>query len=69
MKNVAEYTDKDAQGNPIKRETKGEGFLSTTGNIIKSNIPGARQTLPVKYSGITKTSSSSRIKSKLKSKK
>ena len=69
MKNVAEYTDKDAQGNPIKRETKGEGFLSTTGNIIKSKIPGARQTLPVKYSGITKSASSSRIKSKLKSKK
>ena len=43
MKNVAEFTDKDAQGNPIKRKTK------TIGEMIKANYPVLRQTLPRKY--------------------
>ena len=43
MKNVAEFTDKDAQGNPIKRKAK------TIGEMIKANYPVLRQTLPRKY--------------------
>lgn len=45
MKNVAEYLDKDDNGEPIKRDVKGDGFWQTTGNIIISNTP-VRKTLP-----------------------
>jgi len=39
---VARYTDKDAQGEPIKREA------TTTVEHIKEAVPGLRETLPVK---------------------
>lgn len=38
----AEYFDKDANGNPIKRDPK------TIGQHIESGIPGLRETVPVK---------------------
>ena len=50
MKNVAEYYDKDNEGNTIKRKVDSGSFFGTVWNIIKSNSPGLRESLPVKSS-------------------
>jgi len=48
-KNLAEFLDTE-NGEVVKRDVKGEDFLSTIKNIVKSNIPGSnyRESLPVK---------------------
>jgi hypothetical protein len=48
FKTTAEYFDKNEQGDTRKVNVKGDGFWETTGNIIKSNLPGFRNTLPTK---------------------
>ena len=45
MKNVAEYFDKNKEGETRPVEVKGTGFFNTTGNIIKSKIPFVRNTM------------------------
>ena len=45
MKNVAEYFDKDKEGETRQVEVKGTGFFNTTGNIIKSKIPFVRNSM------------------------
>ena len=48
MRNVAQITDKDSEGNPVKRDTDAETFFGRVGNIWKSNMPILNKTLPEK---------------------
>ncbi len=49
-KNVAEFFDKDKEGNVIDRKIheKDDGFWGTTWNMAKKNLPFLRNTLPEK---------------------
>ena len=48
LHNVAKWTDEDANGERVKRDTNADTFLGRIGNIWKSEMPGLEKTLPIK---------------------
>ena len=48
LPNVAKWTDKDANGETIKRNTDAPTFFGRVGNIVQSNTPYFNRNLPIK---------------------